>query len=125
MELRLDGYGDAKVLNNAEYLVHFQRSLIAKAGMRIVWGPNIHSYKEPGLPDAGLTAFTLIAESHCVLHGWPERDGYFEFTLSSCKTFDVNKIEDYVQMALGMRSSVRREVDPERGGPHVLAMPPL
>ncbi len=57
----------------------------------------ITSYKFPpritlqGKVSGGLTAFSIISESHLSIHTWPENN-YFAFDLFSCKNFNEQQI---------------------------------
>jgi len=53
------------------------------------------SYSWEQQQNSGVTGFTVISESHCALHTWPEQD-FFTFCLYSCKSFDVQSVLDYL-----------------------------
>ena len=125
MHLRLDGYGDRKCLNNAEYMRAFMVGLARIAGMTVVNGPNIHDFAQGEPSQHGLTAFTMIAESHMVAHTWPERgrtasEGWMSLDLYSCKEFDGEKARQYAIASFGLEALTWDDLDRNRGGPPVL-----
>ena len=126
MHLRLDGYGDRKCLNNAEYMRAFMVGLARIAGMTVVNGPNIHDFAQGDPSKHGLTAFTMIAESHIACHTWPERgrtskEGWMSLDLYSCKEFDAARARDYAIHSFGLEALTLDDIDRDRGGPPVVA----
>ena len=118
MDFKLDGYvTDKRSLDNAEAIRGFIARLADHANMKIVNGPTVHSFKEgSGHPDAGLSAFAIIAESNICVHTWPEFS-YVTIDLFSCKPFDSDKARDFCVHWLGIHRVERYQVDVARGGP--------
>ena len=88
-DLSLAGYSrDRSRLDDAEWIRGLLSALAVELGMTIVNGPTTVSFKEMSRdPEAGLSGFVIIAESHIAIHTWP-REGYFSLQVSSCKEFD-------------------------------------
>ena len=115
--LRLAGYSLAPgLLDNAEVVREWFVILAAELGVHIVNGPTIHSFKESGMPEAGLSAFAIIAESHMCLHTWPEKR-WVMTEIVSCKDFDVDKAERLALQQFSIGEVTKRQADPDWGAP--------
>ncbi len=84
----------------------FVEALILKvaalSGMEVLHGPVIVE----GRPhNPGLTGFAVIDYSHIAVHTFPNSNDLF-LDLCSCKVFDVEVIEDYVQRSLNVDKSM-------------------
>jgi S-adenosylmethionine decarboxylase len=84
----------------------FVEALILKvaelSGMEVLHGPVLVE----GRPhNPGLTGFAVIDYSHIVVHTFPNSGDLF-LDLCSCKMFDVEVIEDYVQRSLNVDKSM-------------------
>lgn len=93
MDLKMDGYSkDIERLDDMDWLRLYLVTLADKLGVTIVNGPTIVSFKEvSGDPDAGLSGFAIIAESHLAVHTWPKL-GYIQNDVSSCKPFNADVV---------------------------------
>ena len=112
-------------MNNAEHIRSFMVGAANLAGMEIVNGPNIHDFRKGGKDKHGLTAFTMIAESHIACHTWPERgrtskEGWMSLDLYSCKEFDGEKARNYAIASFGLEALTLDDIDRNRGGPPAL-----
>ena len=54
----------------------------------------------PDPADIGLSAFTMISESHIAIHTWPEKQVFY-LEISSCKPFDVDSVCKFLQVNFG------------------------
>lgn len=88
------------MLDNAQRMREFISHLADRIGMTIVNGPTVVSFKEhSGNPDAGLSAFAVIAESHLAAHTWPEQ-GFIAVRVFSCREFDSLDAIRFIKEAL-------------------------
>ena len=84
-----------KGLDNKNFIKGVFDKIIRAAKMTAVL-PTVF-YKFPKKANApkntasGLTAFSIVQESHLSIHTWPE-DNYFAFDLFSCRDFDEKKV---------------------------------
>jgi len=97
--LMLDCYGcDAKKMNDEKVVLKFLDELIDHIDMTKVAGPFLLPFK--GKPDSfdngGVSAMTIIAESHISIHTFPGNGGYLNIDIFSCKDFDVQGAIDFV-----------------------------
>ena len=84
MHLVIDGYGSDQKMWDAELLRSFLTEYPAKLGMTRMSDPQVSSWSEP---DAGISGFVVIAESHICIHTFPTRE-YVNIDIFSCKDFD-------------------------------------
>jgi S-adenosylmethionine decarboxylase len=117
MELKIAGFGNPELLNDAQHLRAFSAGLAQAIGMTIVNGPTVISFKElTGDPEAGLSCFTVIAESHIALHTWPEK-GYLYLEVDSCKPFEVYRAGDIFKESFGITRVFRCRIDEDNWAP--------
>jgi S-adenosylmethionine decarboxylase len=119
MELKLSGYSsDALLLNDAERMRRWFIELAELIGMTIVNGPNIYDFKKEGLPEAGLSGYVVIAESHMsssiAAHSWPETS-WVMCQVVSCKPFDTLLAAQFTQEHFGLKIPVVFKVDQSWG----------
>lgn len=117
MHLQLDGYSTHSNLNNAEIIRAFISDLANLAGMTIVNGPTVHSFRDSIHPEYGLSAFAIIAESHISVHTWPDYN-YITVDLFSCRPFDVDAVRQFIQSAFSI--FIRHHNVQDRSGPPTL-----
>jgi S-adenosylmethionine/arginine decarboxylase-like enzyme len=117
VDLHCRGYGDPFRGNNAENIRELIVNLAWCMNMKIINGPTVVSFKDAGQPEAGLSAFAIIAESHIAIHTWPECNGFFRLDIGSCKQFETQIVKDVMEDALRVTEWLRLEVHRERGGP--------
>lgn len=117
MELKLAGYSsDALLLNDAERMRRWFIELAGRIGMTILNGPNIVDFREEGLPEAGLSGYVIIAESHMVVHTWPE-GGWVMCQVVSCKPFNTLLAAQFTQEHFDLKIPVVFKVDQQWGTP--------
>lgn len=117
MDLHCRGYGDPCRGNNAEQVRRLIVDLARGMDMTIINGPTVVNFKDAGQPEAGLSAFAIIAESHIAIHTWPECNGFFRLDIGSCKAFSTQIAKDTIENALRVTEWLCLEVEQERGGP--------
>ena len=96
-----------EILNDAGYLADLLKRAIEYAGLTLL---SVHTHKyEP----QGVTVLAIIAESHLMIHTWPEY-GYASVDIYTCgrKTKPMNACE-YIVKAL--KSERQRILKMERG----------
>jgi len=84
-----------KGLDNKNFIKGVFDKIIRAAKMTAVLPTVIYKFpKKANAPKntaSGLTAFSIVQESHLSIHTWPE-DNYFAFDLFSCRDFDEKKV---------------------------------
>ena len=103
MHLVIDGYGgDAKKLQDPEYLRRFLDEFPMTLGMTKISQPLIINYDAPKFEDSGVTGFVIIAESHISVHTFPHRD-LVNIDIFSCKSFDAQQAREAVKRLFGLQ----------------------
>lgn len=93
--LRIAGYSRSPgLLDDAQAVREWFVGLAERMEVVLVNGPTIISFKDSGMPEAGLSAFAIIAESHLAWHSWPEK-AYLMAEITSCKPFDARQARAY------------------------------
>jgi S-adenosylmethionine decarboxylase len=93
--LVFDGYEcSLKRLEDLDGLYRFLDRLPDQIGMTKIMPPYVFRHGPPGAPDAGVSGFVLIAESHISVHAFPARR-YVNVDVFSCEPFAV---EDAVKV---------------------------
>ena len=122
MDLRLDGYTrEAAHLDDAQYIRAFIADLANCIGMTIILGPTVVSFKEfSGDPEAGLSGYAIIAESHISIHTWP-KERYVMVDVVSCRFFSSDLASDFIKDRLGIvtvkfGAAIRSRTGPEIDG---------
>jgi len=88
--LILEAYdADKKLLSNMQHIYSFLDKLPPSIDMHPICPPHVQQYSSKPDPRWGISGFILIAESHIVLHTYPE-DQFMVMDLFSCKHFDEN-----------------------------------
>jgi len=118
MDLRLDGWTkEGTHLDDAQFVRQFIADLAHCIGMTIINGPTVVSFKEfSGDPQAGLSAFAVIAESHIALHTWPV-ERYVMVDVVSCRDFDSDLAMRFTKSRLQIQKVKLGMVLRKRGGP--------
>lgn len=110
-ELKLSGYvKEPAVLDDAQAVRQWMVDIASLLGMHIVNGPTVHSFKDSGMPEAGLSAYCIIAESHIAFHSWPEL-GFLMIQVVSCRPFDTLQAISHACVAFGIEEITCEEID--------------
>ena len=117
MEFKIAGYTKDHALDDAEHIRLGITRMAGEIGMTIINGPTVSSYKEiSGSPDAELSGFALIAESHIAVHTWPER-GYLYMEVDSCVPFDPELAKALFITHFGISRVIRQRIEEESWSP--------
>lgn len=118
MDLKLDGYTRSPaLLNDAEFIRRFIVELAKTIEMQIINGPTVVSFKETLKdPQAGLSAFAIVAESHIAVHTWPET-GYIWVDVVSCRPFRSEDARKFIIGYLLIKDVTYHITDISRPGP--------
>ncbi|MFX1577091.1 MAG: S-adenosylmethionine decarboxylase [Promethearchaeota archaeon] len=95
--LKVEGCPNTK-MTNRQFVETLIRDVASLSEMEILHGPVVVEGKEH---NPGLTGFAIIDYSHIAVHTFPNAMELF-LDLWSCKFFDVEKIEDYIQQSLNV-----------------------
>ncbi len=96
------GGGDRERLMSRSFVEALILKVAELSGMDVLHGPVIVE----GRPhNPGLTGFAVIDYSHIAVHTFPNSGDLF-LDLCSCKVFDAQIIEDYVQRSLNVDKSM-------------------
>lgn len=109
--LKIVGYGDPVRLANPDRIAGFLRGLVDALRMRLLAAPTMFDVPleieklgaEPFEDEGGVTGFAVLSTSHCSIHTWPLRDGFFVADLYSCRDFDTDTVELLFSRELGAR----------------------
>ena len=113
---------DAKKLVDNKFIYALLNNLPTQFSMKLLTPPYIIEYKDNWAKIAGLTGFTIIAESHISIHTFPEQK-YAFVDIFSCKHFDVNPIANKIIKMLGSNKATKNIV--ERGKNFMITQTPL
>ncbi len=81
-----------KVLSNQNFIKGVLKKIIRAVKLKAVSPIVVYKFPQKTKNTAsGLTAFSIVAESHLSIHTWPENN-YFAFDLFSCKDFKEKEI---------------------------------
>ncbi len=81
-----------KVLSNQNFIKGVLKKIIRAVKLKAVSPIFVYKFPQKTKNTAsGLTAFSIVAESHLSIHTWPENN-YFAFDLFSCKDFKEKEI---------------------------------
>ena len=118
MDLRLDGWTkETAPLDDAQFIRLFISDLAHTIGMTIINGPTVASFKEfSGDPQAGLSGFAIIAESHIAIHTWPV-EKYVMVDIVSCRDFNDTLAKDFIKVRLQITRVKMGAVLRSRSGP--------
>lgn len=107
MHLLFDGlYGSRKNLGDKELLVNVANELVARMEMTRIDGPHVYEL------GPCIQVVTVIAESHIIMHCYPE-ERRANIDVFSCKKFDIYRTINYLNSVFGFGEHKHREV--ERG----------
>jgi len=87
---------DVDKLNNKNFLINLIYKLVELLNMKILFGPRIIKGVEE---NPGLTAFCIIDFSHISIHTFT-KTGEFYLDVFSCKSFNKNKVIQFIKKAL-------------------------
>ena len=90
-------------LDNAQTIREWVVTIAEQMAVTIINGPTVVSFKDYGLPDAGLSVFAIIAESHICCHTWPESN-FIRIDIVSCKSFDISKIRGITERLFNIKA---------------------
>jgi S-adenosylmethionine decarboxylase len=89
VHLVIDGYrGDPEKLKDVDLIYRFLDEYPSTIGMTKIVPPQVYTYYGQTPEDWGVSGFVIIAESHISIHTFPDRDGYVNIDVFSCKEFD-------------------------------------
>ncbi len=95
-----------KGLDNSNFIKGLFKKIIEAVKMKAVLKTIVYKFpKNKNLPfntASGLTAFSIVAESHLSIHTWPENN-YFAFDLFSCKNFDEKKVIKIIKQSFPIK----------------------
>lgn len=84
-----------KGLDKTIFIKGLFKEIIRAVKMKAVYKTIVYKFpKHKNLPKqtaSGLTAFSIVAESHLSIHTWPENN-YFALDLFSCRDFDEKEV---------------------------------
>jgi len=87
MHLIIDGYcGDAKKMQDTEFIYQFLDTYPKQIGMTKVSTPQVSHYESLNPQEQGISGFILLAESHISIHVSPEL---------SCVNIDIFSCNDF------------------------------
>lgn len=87
---------DRSILNNRSIIRRFLNETPAKIGMRLLSPAKVVYCNAEDSIDSGISGFSIIEESHLACHTWPERGGYIQIDISSCRDFNEIEVRDYL-----------------------------
>lgn len=135
MELTYDAYvRNQGLLSDAAEMAGWIQNLVATVNMHVIGGPYVVEYPGGDGIDRGLSGVILLAESHIVVHTWPEM-GFLGLDLYSCKDFQMARALAEIHKTVKPRSewavTLERGVEHGRVTPvqfrsswHNVVMPP-
>jgi len=95
--LIIDAYGiEAPRLKNYKSIKELLNFLPGYMGMNVLKPAALYKVQSPGYPEWGLSGFVVLFESHISCHTWPE-EGYVSMDVYSCKSFDHDKVMQYLK----------------------------
>ncbi|HPC31274.1 MAG TPA: adenosylmethionine decarboxylase [Candidatus Paceibacterota bacterium] len=81
-----------KGLTNQNFIKGVLKKIILAVKLKAVLPLIVYKFPQKDKNTAsGLTAFSIVAESHLSIHTWPENN-YFAFDLFSCKDFKEKEV---------------------------------
>lgn len=101
--LIIDGYTkNTELLTNKERIENFLEDVCREIGMTKIAGPFTIEYKPQNNPEKwGYSSVIIIAESHIVIHTFPEEE-LICIDIYSCKEFCPQHTFEYIQGKVGM-----------------------
>ena len=102
-----------KVLSNQNFIKGVLKKIIRAVKLKAVSPIVVYKFPQKTKNTAsGLTAFSIVAESHLSIHTWPENN-YFAFDLFSCKNFNEQQIIKIIKDNFAINQIVYKTI--ERG----------
>jgi len=89
-------YCPEELLSDLNRHFHFLNELPTLLGMTKITQPYVFPYSGLVPEDKGITGLVIIAESHCSIHSF-EVKGHSFIDIFSCKAFDLDLVEPFVQ----------------------------
>lgn len=86
---------DKKLLNDKKYLKKFLNKMPKKIGMTVIQKAKVIGYVAAEELDSGYSGSSILAESHCYAHTFPNRKFAF-IDVFSCKHFDSGLAAAYI-----------------------------
>lgn len=82
-------------LNNYKLIFDLLNTIPEKIGMTKITQPYVFPYSGLVPEDEGITGIVIVAESHCSIHCFPQKE-YVFIDIFSCKFFDLDNIKQYL-----------------------------
>jgi S-adenosylmethionine decarboxylase len=79
-------------LTDLNEIFNFLNELPEKIGMTKISQPHVFKYSGAVPDDWGVTGVVILAESHCSIHTFPDREGFVTLDIYSCKDFPADKV---------------------------------
>lgn len=103
-----------KGLDNSIFIKGLFKKIIRAVKMKAVYRTIVYKFPKPkNLPKktaSGLTAFSIVAESHLSTHTWPENN-YFALDLFSCRNFDEKKVISIIKKSFLIKKIYFKTID--------------
>ncbi len=105
-QVKVVGYGDAKLLGDAAQVGWFLEHLVTRLGMQQLDKTHIYDVpvaieklgREPFEDEGGVTGVVVLSTSHCSIHTWPARDKpFFVLDVYSCRDFDPGLVLTFLR----------------------------
>jgi S-adenosylmethionine decarboxylase len=109
--VKVVGYGAVTLVGAVVVVRDFLKELVSTLGMRALGEPVMHDVEldlsklnvEPFEDEGGVTGVAVLSTSHCAIHTWPARDGFFVLDVYSCRDFDPTAVAEALTTKLGVR----------------------
>lgn len=109
--VKVVGYGAVTLVGAVDVVRDFLKELVSTLGMRALGEPVMHDVEldlsklnvEPFEDEGGVTGVAVLSTSHCAIHTWPVRDGFFVLDVYSCRDFVPDAVASVLVERLGAR----------------------
>lgn len=109
--VKVVGYGAVTLVGAVDVVRDFLKELVGALGMRALGEPVMHDVEldlsklnvEPFEDEGGVTGVAVLSTSHCAIHTWPARDGFFVLDVYSCRDFVPDAVASVLVERLGAR----------------------